>query len=93
MRTSTLVKAQIKLSKFLVQMENTLKQSVLKGMVQERTDRYQDDLTAINNMLEQVPDSQNKDTAWLEQEITNVLIQVLKEKLPEYESQLEWEEE
>ncbi len=64
----------------------------IRGMVKQRTDKYQADLQAINEMLKQVPDSKEKDPAKLEDEMGRVLIQLLRRKLPEYRSPLEWGE-
>jgi len=67
-------------------------EEALKGVVKERTDVFQEDLDAINSMLNEVPLCSQRDPTWLENEMGHVLIQLLKEKLPTYESPLEWEE-
>jgi len=64
----------------------------IKGMVRARTDRFQGDLNEINKLLAQVPLASEKDPDRLVDEMVRVLIQLLKEKIPAYESPLEWEE-
>jgi hypothetical protein len=64
----------------------------IRGMVRQRTDKYQADLQTINEMLKQVPECKEKDPAMLEDEMGRVLVQLLKMKLPEYKSPLEWGE-
>ena len=65
-------------------------QDAIKGMVTRRTDTFQGDLQEINELLDTIPLSKQTDTAWLENEMGQVLIQLLKVKLPDHKSELEW---
>ena len=65
-------------------------QEALLNLVKQRTDRYQADLQEINQLLARIPDSQHKDPDWLVDEMVNVSLQLLKSKLPDYKSELEW---
>jgi len=65
-------------------------QDAIKGMVKKRTDTFQGDLEEINEILNKIPLSKQTDPAWLENEMGHVLIQLLKVKLPDHKSELEW---
>ena len=64
-------------------------ETALINVVETRTIRYQADLEAIQAMLDEIPEAQNKDLDYLVTELGKVSLHLLKVNLPEYEGELE----
>ena len=64
-------------------------EAALIGVVKKRTDRYQADLEEIQAMLEKIPESKERDTDRLLDEIGAVSLALMKANLPEYKGKLE----
>ena len=63
-------------------------------VVKKRTDAWQADLAAIQDLMAQVPESQIKDQDELVRQLGGVSLQLvqfhLEENLPDYSQELEW---
>ena len=65
-------------------------EKALTGMVAQRTDRYQQDLAAIQAMLDQIPDASETDLESLQAELGRVTLHLAKLQIPDSKSELEW---
>jgi hypothetical protein len=60
-------------------------ETALTNVVTKRTDEYQEDLDAIQQMLAEIPEDDIKDLNYLVDELVKVSIHLIKVNLPEYE--------